>query len=222
MKGNNSFIKTVLTGLVVVLPVAVIGATIFWLLHMLETASAWIFRAVFPPDLYFPGVGVVIGVFFIYLVGLLMNTRIAQQLFNRWENLLKRIPLVKSLYGAVQDIVQFFSSEQKHRFNKVVSLAIKDSDMRLIGFVTQENLSSIPQVMAASDTIAVYLPMSYQIGGYMVLVPRSAVASIDMSVEDASRFVFTAGMSIQKGEISPDRKNGPVVESIKNGERRSK
>jgi uncharacterized membrane protein len=68
--------------------------------------------------------------------------------------------------------------------------------------VTQENLVSLPQVTGTSDMIVVYLPMSYQIGGYMALVPRSAVELIDMSIEDATRLVFTAGMSIDKSDQS--------------------
>jgi uncharacterized membrane protein len=61
--------------------------------------------------------------------------------------------------------------------------------------VTREDFSSLPGKLGASDTVGVYLPMSYQIGGYTVFLPRSAIEPIDMSVEDAMRFTLTAGMS---------------------------
>ncbi len=214
MKSNYSFMKTTLRGLLVILPIVVIGATMFWLLHSLEFGLAWMFRSILPARLYFPGMGVAAGILLIYLVGLLMNTWIAQQLSGYWEHLMERIPLVKSLYGAVQDIVQFFSNDKKQKFNKVVSVTLNDSDIRLIGFVTQENLASIPQVSGTADMVVVYLPMSYQIGGYMALVPRSTVQLIDMSIEDASRLVFTAGMSIHKNGVFEGRKKDLKQKSI--------
>jgi uncharacterized membrane protein len=71
---------------------------------------------------------------------------------------------------------------------------------RVIGFVTQENPRALgPE--AGSDLIAVYLPMSYQIGGYTVLLPRRLVEPVDMSVEDALRFAVTAGMSKTQGVV---------------------
>jgi len=210
MKWKYSFTKTILKGLAVILPMAVIGATVYWLLHVLDSGSGWFLQLILPDHLYFPGLGVAVGILLIYLVGLLMNTQAAQELFGQWEHILERIPLIKSIYGAVQDMVEFFSSDKKKRFNKVVSVTFKESGIRLIGFVTQENLASLPQVTGTSDMVIVYLPMSYQVGGYMALVPRSSVELIDMSIEDATRLVFTAGMSIHKNELSEDGEERPV------------
>ena len=68
-------------------------------------------------------------------------------------------------------------------------------NLHLIGFVTREDFRGTPFGLADADTVAVYLPMSYQIGGYTVLLPRRLIEPIDMSVEDALRFAVTAGMS---------------------------
>lgn len=195
MKEKYSVTKTFLKGLMVILPVVVIVATILWLIQALESGLAWMFQWFLPERVYFPGLGVAGGFLLIYLFGLLMNTRAAQELFNYWERLLKRIPLIKSLYGSVQDIIRFFSSDSRKKFNRVVLVTFKDSDIKLVGFETQENISSLPQLPDVSDSVVVYLPMSYQIGGYMALVPRSSVTPINMSIEDASRLIFTAGMS---------------------------
>jgi uncharacterized membrane protein len=76
-----------------------------------------------------------------------------------------------------------------------VAVSIADN-MRLVGFVTRENTTELPHARDTGDEIVgVYLPMSYQIGGYTLFVPRSAIERMDMSVEDAMRFVLTAGMS---------------------------
>jgi uncharacterized membrane protein len=66
--------------------------------------------------------------------------------------------------------------------------------IRLVGFVTVENLGDF-QIAAEEDCVAVYLPMSYQIGGYTVFVPRKLLTPLDMSLEEAMRFVVTAGVS---------------------------
>jgi uncharacterized membrane protein len=71
--------------------------------------------------------------------------------------------------------------------------------MYLLGFVTRQDLSRLPLGMEGRDTIAVYLPMSYQIGGYTLLLPRTMVEPVQMSMEDALRFTITAGMSQQGG-----------------------
>jgi uncharacterized membrane protein len=65
----------------------------------------------------------------------------------------------------------------------------------MIGFLTRESLEDLPGVVGAEDTVAVFLPMSYQVGGHTVLVPRSAVLPIDLPFETAMRFVLTAGIS---------------------------
>ena len=200
MKNNYAFTKTIAKGLLGVLPVAVNGDSIYTLWQSLESSSAWLLHWGLPDRFYFPGVGVAFATLLVYGIGMLMNTRTAQRLSNYWERFMHRIPFVKSLYGAVQDIVTFLSSNKSKKFNKVVALTLKESKIRMIGFVTQENLASLPQVTGSSDMVVVYLPMSYQIGGYMVMVPRSSLELIDMSIEDASRLVFTAGMSIQKTE----------------------
>lgn len=206
MKVHYSTTKIMFRGLMVVLPMAVIGSLVYWLMHSLESGLARLLTSIIHPDFYFPGMGLAFGVFLIYLVGLLVNQQPARRLFDWWEHLLKRIPFVKSLYGGVQDIMQFFSNERKRRFNKVVAVTLKEPRMRLVGFVTQESLASMPEGTGPSDSIIVYLPMSYQIGGYMVLVARADVQPINMSIEDATRFIFTAGMSVEK------REDGLVVE----------
>ena len=66
----------------------------------------------------------------------------------------------------------------------------------MLGFVTLEDLASVGlEAPSGEDSVAVYLPMSYQIGGYTVLLPRSYLRQIDMGMEEAMRFLITAGLS---------------------------
>jgi uncharacterized membrane protein len=94
--------------------------------------------------------------------------------------------------------LESFSQGKTRRFNRVVKIHLEQFDMWLIGFVTREDLTQLPDGLNNGTEIAVYLPMSYQIGGYLVFVPKSKVQPLNLSVEDASRLVLTAGMSIRK------------------------
>ncbi len=124
-----------------------------------------------------------------------MNAKIAQKFYGLFEHLVQRIPLVKSVYGAVQDIVGTFSTDRRKRYNRVVIVKFKEANVQLVGFVTQEDISQFSLGLTDTNLVAVYLPMSYQIGGYMIFVPKSMVEPVNLSIEDASRLILTAGMS---------------------------
>jgi uncharacterized membrane protein len=190
--------RTFFKGLAVVLPVAILVATVFWLGRGMEALFSGLFKPFLPANVYFPGMGLIIGLVLCYLVGILMNTVIGPRIVTGWHRLVERIPLVKSLYGAVEDILDSFSQDKKKRFNSVVKIKFPSANGWLIGFVTRQDLSDLPTGLNSPDEIAVYLPMSYQIGGYLIFVPKSAVEPLQLSVEDASRLVLTAGMSIHK------------------------
>ena len=79
--------------------------------------------------------------------------------------------------------------------------------MQVVGLVTQTNMDNMPNDFRQEDSLLVYVPMSYGIGGYAVLVPRSATKPLDMSMEDAMRFTLTAGVTgNQRAEV--DKKLG--------------
>lgn len=204
MRTDTPVIKTILKGLAVLLPIMVIGIVVYWFVVTVEFWLAGLFRLVLPDRFYIPGMGFLTGVFLSYLVGLLMNTGGAQRMYDQFERALHRIPLVKSLYGAIQDIVQLFSKDPRKRYNRVVTVHFQQLGIRLVGFVTQEDANALPAGVSDSDSVAVYLPMSYQIGGYFLTLPKSMVEPLDLTIEDASRLVLTAGMSVKKRDTGPD------------------
>lgn len=85
--------------------------------------------------------------------------------------------------------------DRRKRYNRVVLVKFKEPQVQLVGFVTQEDITQLPLGMTNTEMVAVYLPMSYQIGGYLVFVPKSNIEPVELSIEDASRLILTAGMS---------------------------
>ena len=103
--------------------------------------------------------------------------------------------MIKSIYPALRDFLNYFSPERRKDFDQVVAVTLGNTGMQVIGFVTQASQESMPKDFRAEDSVLVYLPLSYMIGGYTVLVHRSAVRPVDMSMETAMRFTLTAGVT---------------------------
>ncbi len=186
--------RTFLTGLVTVVPVVATFYLLFWLAVTAESLLGGTLRFLVPGLRYWPGLGVALGIMLVFLVGLLMRMWVVRKTFSWAEALLFRLPLVKSIYGALRDFFSFVSQPREKGLEQVVAVKVGDA-MRVIGFVTRRDLTGLPKGISDDGSIAVYMPMSYQIGGYTVLVPRSAVQPVDMSLEEAMRFALTAGVS---------------------------
>ena len=184
-----------LKGLAAVLPITVTLYVLYWLGSTAESLLGRGLKMLIPGSLYWPGMGVAAGLVLVFVIGVLMKAWLFRKVFRWGERLVERIPLVKALYGSVRDLMGFFSGSDKKAMRKAVMVTAGNPSLRLIGFITREDFSDLPAGIGDDDTVAVYLPMSYQIGGFTTMVPRSAVQPIDMSVEQAMRFAVTAGMS---------------------------
>lgn len=187
--------KHILTGLVTLLPVALTLYVLYWLVVSVESALGAMIQAVLPDAMYRPGMGLFVGLILLFLVGLLMHAYVVRRLFAMGEQLLFRMPIIKSVYRSIRDFFDYFSKTGKKEFEQVVAVSLGDTGMQVIGFVTQDNPENLPEGYEKEDSVLVYLPMSYMIGGYAVLMPRSAIRPLDMNMEDAMRFSLTAGVA---------------------------
>ena len=187
--------RNVLTGLVTIVPIALTLYLVYWLVVSVEVALGALIRLVIAPGLYVPGLGLLVGLLLMFVIGLLMHAYLVQRLFSMAEDLLFTMPLVKSIYRAIRDFFNYFSPDSHKEFEQVVSVSIGETGMRVIGFVTQAQPERLPPGFREDDKVLVYLPLSYMIGGYAVLMPRTAVRPLDMSMEEAMRFTLTAGVT---------------------------
>ena len=149
-------------------------------------------RYVLPINTYFPGLGMLAGVTVVFIVGLMMNAYLVRKLFSFGEALLYRLPLIKSIYRAFRDFFDFFKPN-KEGLGQVVAVTI--NGMELVGFINQEDPQRLPPSFRDRDSVLVYLPMSYMVGGYTLLVPRSDLRPLQMTRDEAMRFVLTAGIT---------------------------
>lgn len=187
-------VRTFLSGLAVVLPLVITIAVLLWLVNATEATLGAIVRIFLPDDVYQPGLGLLVSLALVFAVGLLMEAVYFRRLMAWFEELLNRIPLVKTVYSAVRDLMSLFSKSGSRKFSRVVMVKFPGTEAGLIGFVTIEDFTGLP-IAPAADIVAVYMPMSYTIGGYTAFLPRAWLTPLDLSLEEAMRFVVTAGMS---------------------------
>jgi uncharacterized membrane protein len=191
---------TFLRGLAAVLPLVLTAYVLYWLAVSAEALLGRPLRLLLPEGWYWPGLGIAAGALLVLAAGLAMELYVARRLLALLEQMVLRVPGVKTVYAAIKDFAGFASESSRGKgMGQVVRVCLAP-DMHVIGFVTREDFTEAPWGMSDGDTIAVYLPMSYQIGGYTVLLPRRMVEPVDMSVEDALRFAVTAGMSKTQGD----------------------
>lgn len=177
-------------GLAALLPLTVTMYALYWVIITVER----LLRPLVPGQVYFPGSGLLLGVVITGLFGVLMHLFLFERLVNLGSSLLNRIPVVKSLYSALQDFLAYLGHRSTDELSRVVLVNVSDH-CRLVGFVTNPHFI-LPGQDPDEDSglVSVYLPMSYQIGGYMVLLPADAVEPLDISAEDAMRMVLMAGV----------------------------
>lgn len=187
--------RNILTGLITLLPVVLTLYLFYWLVVSSESLLGSLLQMALPAGVYRPGMGMVVGLGVAFVVGLLMRVLVVRRLFALSERLFTRLPLIKSVYFAIRDLLDFFSPGRKQEFGQVVAVSFGETGMQLIGFVTQADAQRLPADFKEQDRVLVYLPLSYTIGGYAVMVPRSAVRPLDMGMEEAMRFVLTAGVT---------------------------
>ena len=191
-----------LEGLIAIVPIALTLYVLYWLMRSAESTLGSLIKLIISNRYYVPGMGIIAGILIILAVGLLLRLWLFKKTFNLAQMVLTRIPLVKSLYGSLRDLMSFFDTTTKKNFDKVVTVALTEAGPRLLGLVTREDFRNLPDDFGDDQTVAVYLPMSYQLGGFTIYIPKSRIHPIDMSIEEAMRFTLTAAVSTQKQQIS--------------------
>ena len=186
--------KIFLTGLLAVLPVLATLYLVLWLVGTMERFFGAQLKWLMPDEYYRTGMGLLLAVLIIFGVGLLMHALLFRRVFGWAEKLLLEIPVVRSVYTALRDLFGLIANGQDADALQVVSVALPGTGMRALGFVSRSDFSDLPEGIGREGEIAVYLPMSYQIGGYTLFMPRAQAVAVDMSREDAMKFILTAGL----------------------------
>ena len=176
-------------GLATLVPITVTIYALYWAVVTIES----LLRPLVPATWYFPGSGLLLAVALIVVFGTLMHLFLFERLVNLGTGVLNRIPVVKSVYNALQDFFAYLGQRPTDEISRVVLVNLGEH-CRLLGFVTNPRFDVPSDGRNPATLASVYLPMSYQIGGFMVLLPADLLEPLDISAEDAMRLVLTAGV----------------------------
>lgn len=193
--------STLLRGLGIVLPIALTLGVVVWSVRSAEALMKPLALWLVPSGRsYVPGSGLLLAVALVYLTGLLVQLFVIERLVALGQRILERTPLVKSVYNALNDFTGYFARRPSESASRVVNVKLGD-ELSVVGFITDTNPEKLRAPEDPQDRVAVYLPMSYQLGGYTLLVPRDRLRPLDLGVEDAMRRILTAGVgeSARKG-----------------------
>lgn len=204
----NTLGKLFLQGLAVIIPVSLTVAILWWMAVGAERFLGGVLSSVLPEGWYIPGLGLVSAVAITILVGLLTHILLFQKLFEIPDNIFKRLPLVKTIYTALKDFVDYLNPDSKFAMSKVVLVRLPGQDYEMLGFVTREDFANLPLSLSVDDPIAVYLPMSYMIGGYTLFLPRTCLTPVDLSFDEAMKLVLTGVVSHEISSRSGRNKQG--------------
>lgn len=173
-----------LNGLLLAVPIALTIWVVVYLFNFLD--------GLLPVDWFF-GSGIILLVLLITGVGFLGTSLIANPL-KRWiNNFFDRIPLIKTLYSSIKDLLSAFVG-QKKRFNQPVLVRVNESSsLEKLGFVTDEDLTDLG--LPDSGKVAVYLPHSYNFSGNLFIVPRTMVTPIDKNASEVMKYIVSGGVT---------------------------
>ncbi len=201
---RNSF----LTGLVVIAPVALT----IWLIW---SVIGWIDGFVLPfiPNLYHPdnilntffgqdvainirGLGVVVFLLFTTFVGWIAKGFLGRSLIRIGENLVRRMPVVRSIYSGVKQIAETVFAQSDRSFEKACLIEYPRKGIWAVGFVSTEAKGEVKyKAKSNSDLLSVFVPTTPNpTSGFMLFFPRNDVIELEMSIEDAAKLVISAGL----------------------------
>jgi len=186
-----------IAGFFVTVPLVISVAALVWIFGIIDNftaplATRLVGRAA-------PGVGILIMVLFVLAVGAVATNVIGRRILGRAERMLTRVPVFKTIYSPVKQLVAAFSPDNEYGFKRVVM--VEDERRGLVmGFLTKE--FTVDRGQGPEQLIAVYVPTNHLYLGDIKLYPRASAFYPDVTVEEGIRIFLTGGMSLP-GTIKP-------------------
>ena len=147
-----------------------------------------------------PGLGVLLTLLILLLTGLIAANLFGRKLVSLWEGVLSRIPLVRSVYSAVKQLVETMFSDNGQSFRKVLLVEFPRRGLWTLAFLTG-NEQGEAQRKTGRDVLNVYIPTTPNpTGGYFVMVPREDVRELEMSVDEGLKMLLSMGAVVPDAE----------------------
>ncbi|WP_017941369.1 MULTISPECIES: DUF502 domain-containing protein [unclassified Thioalkalivibrio] len=189
--------RYLIAGLLVWLPLIVTGFIIKLLVDLLDFTilllpPAWRPEAILGFSI--PGAGIVLAVVVVFVTGVVVANIVGRKLVSVGESIVRRIPLVSSIYGAVKQVTETVLSDGGQAFRKVILIEYPRRGLWSVGFMTGMAAGEV-QDRTERDVVTVFVPTTPNpTSGFVLMVPREEAIELDMTVEDGLKFVMSMGV----------------------------
>ena len=205
-----------LAGVLIISPVAITLALAFWLINFVDSNIVPLIPHQWNPDTYLrqyfgvqisiPGLGMLILFVVITLVGWLTAGYVGRMMVRVGENIVQRMPVVRSIYGAVKQIMETLFRNQSQAFRQAVLVEYPRRGLWTIAFVTGEPKGEVKSHLPGT-LINIYVPTTPNpTSGFLLFVPREDIIFLSMTVEEAFKMVISGGIVVppeRQGELKP-------------------
>ena len=200
--------RSFVTGFFVTVPLIISVAAVLWLFRLVDGLVGPLYTRLLGRETPLPGLGIATTALAILLVGVVATNVVGKRVLQRGEWLLMHVPLFRSIYAPVKQLVVAFSPDNEYGFKRVV-LVEDASRGLLLGFLTKE--FTVDRGQGSEPLIAVYVPTNHLYLGDILICPRDRAAYPDITVEQGIRIFLTGGMAIA-GRIRARRGDDRVAD----------
>lgn len=205
--GMKNFGKYVMRGALTLLPLALTIYPLYYFFAWTDRIAQKLFAPVIPVYEYIPGTGLVLGLAALFLLGLLMSSQFVQRIYSIIELPFRSIPIISSLYNALRELANYLTPDDEREANNVVLIRIPGYDFDVIGFVMREDMGDMPVEIEKENRSVVYIPMSYQVGGFTLFLPNEWLKPVNMPVDAAMKNTLTGWITRDDKAIREQQKN---------------
>ena len=194
--------KYLIAGLLVWLPLAATVIVIKLLIELLNK-TILLFPPEWQPETLFgisiPGFGIIVGFLILILTGVFAANLFGRKLVGFWEAILGRIPLVRTVYSSVKQVLETLFTSNSESFRRVVLIEYPRKGIWSLGFQTNEALAAAKEA-SGKDLISIFIPTTPNpTSGFIVMLPAEDVTQLDITVEDGFKFIISMGVIVPEG-----------------------
>ena len=201
-KRKNSFILKLrnyfFTGVVILVP---IGFTLYLTVFLIKVSSKLVPNEINPNNYLpfsIPGLEILVSIIFITLVGGLSLSFIGKKFLSLINDLFRKIPILRTIYSAIDQMIQTFTKTKGNKKKSVVLVEYPRKGSWAVGFATKDNKGEITN-KTKRNLVNVFVPTTPNpTSGFLLMFPKDEVVYLDMSFEEASKFIVSAGTSNPK------------------------
>lgn len=197
--------KYFITGLLIWIPLAITFMVLAWIVGTLDRILLWIPEVWQPRNLLgvnIPGIGVALSLLIVLVTGVIGANVLGQRIVQIWESLLARIPVVKSIYYGVKQVSDTLFSSSSQAFRKALLVQYPRQGVWTIAFLTGRPGGDAAHHLPG-DFVSIYVPTTPNpTSGFFLMLPRSDVIELDMSVDEALKYIISMGV------VTPVKRNG--------------